>query len=66
MIEQKCSRAGCSSLSTNLIIWRNPKIHKDGRTKAWGACVEHVSYLVDYLGQRSFYLETKQVKRSEN
>ena len=55
----KCSRAGCQSVAVTTVIWRNPKIHKDGRVKTWLACTEHLSYLVDYLDSRSFFLETK-------
>jgi hypothetical protein len=63
MIEQKCSRAGCPELRTNLIIWRNPQIHKDGRTKSWSACDQHLDYLVDYLSQRKFFLETQPISK---
>ncbi len=63
MTEQKCSRAGCSELRTNLVIWRNPQIHKDGRTKSWGSCDLHLDYLVDYLNQRKFFLESQPIAK---
>jgi hypothetical protein len=65
MKEQKCSRAGCPAAREALIVWRNPSIHRDGRTKTWGACQEHLGFLVDYLKQRNFYLETKSIDQEE-
>ena len=56
MTQSKCSRAGCTNAAQQLVIWSNPKVHTDGRTKAWGACKEHESFLVDYLSQRGFFL----------
>jgi len=41
------------------VVWRNPKIHTDGRTKTWLACAEHVDFLRDYLAARDFFLEVK-------
>ena len=55
----KCSRAGCEAEAQFQVIWRNPKIHTDGRTKTWLACPEHVEFLREYLDARGFYLETK-------
>jgi hypothetical protein len=60
--DQKCSRAGCHSVSNSLIIWRNPKIHTDGRTKVWGSCEDHLNFLVDYLSVREFFLEVKPIE----
>lgn len=57
----KCSRAGCKSDATCLLIWRNPKIHTDDRRKQWLACDEHESFLVDYLSARGFYLDTEKL-----
>jgi hypothetical protein len=56
---QKCSRAGCLSHATNQLIWRNPKIHLDERTKTWLACAEHLDFLIDYLEVRGFFLDSK-------
>jgi len=42
-----------------LVIWRNPKIHTDGRTKTWQACAEHLDFLRDYLDARGFFLEVR-------
>jgi hypothetical protein len=58
----KCSRAGCSAEATQLVVWRNPAIHTDGRTKTWLACAEHVDFLREYLGARNFLLQVKPVE----
>ncbi|MDA0247355.1 MAG: acetone carboxylase [Actinobacteria bacterium] len=58
----KCSRAGCGAAATSLIEWANPKIHTSGRTKTWAACDEHLSFLVDYLSARNFFLGTKVIE----
>jgi len=57
----KCSRAGCSAPATKLVIWRNPKIHTDGRTKTWQACSEHEEFLREYLNARGFFLEVREL-----
>ena len=49
-----CSRAGCGAPAVWAVHWRNPRIHTDDRVKTWLACGEHVEYLRDYLGSRSF------------
>ena len=59
MTIQKCSRAGCAAEATALVVWRNPKIHTDGRTKTWLACPEHVDFLKEYLDARGMFLEVK-------
>jgi hypothetical protein len=40
-------------------VWRNPRVHTDGRTKRWAACGEHLVFLVDYLRSRDFFLNTE-------
>jgi hypothetical protein len=59
MAAPKCSRAGCVAAAAHQLIWRNPTIHVDGRTKTWLACPEHLEFLVDYLSSRGFFLEAK-------
>ena len=49
-----CSRAGCSASAAYRVVWSNPKIHTDGRTKTWLACAEHVEYLSEFLRARNF------------
>lgn len=57
----RCSRAGCNADATVSLIWRNPKIHTDGRTKNWLACDEHLEFLVDYLDTRGFLISTESI-----
>ena len=52
-----CSRAGCRSIATQRIEWRNPRIHSGDRRKVWLACDEHVGVLTDFLLARAFPLE---------
>jgi hypothetical protein len=49
-----CSRANCGAPAVWSVHWRNPRIHPDDRVKVWLACDEHVAFLRDYLGSRSF------------
>lgn len=58
----KCSRAGCSATAVKLIVWRNPKIHTDGRTKTWQACPQHVDFLREYLDARGFFLAVQELE----
>jgi hypothetical protein len=50
----QCSRAGCRTLASWNVNWRNPRIHSSDRVKIWLACDEHVDYLRDYLQARDF------------
>lgn len=56
-----CSRAGCPSVATAQVNWRNPRIHGIDRVKVWLACTEHRDYLADYLGSRDFPVEVTAV-----
>lgn len=56
-----CSRAGCGTDAAWSIEWSNPKIHRDGRTKTWLACPEHVDVLREFLAARSFPVTVGQV-----
>lgn len=58
-IAAKCSRAGCTERATTTLVWANPSIHKEGRTKSWLSCDEHLEYLRSFLTDRSFLLEEK-------
>lgn len=51
---RECSRAGCRANATWQLLWRNPKIHDESRTKIWLACDEHRGYLHDFLASRNF------------
>lgn len=55
----KCSRAGCTANASALVVWRNPKIHKDGRTKTWLTCTAHIEFFREYLDARGFFLEVR-------
>jgi hypothetical protein len=57
-----CSRAGCRSIATQRIEWRNPRIHAGDRRKVWLACDEHVTTLTDFLLARAFPLEVLPVE----
>lgn len=49
-----CSRAECRAVATSEIVWRNPRIHAEGREKIWLACDEHRDFLYEYLRSRDF------------
>ncbi|MGO2659845.1 hypothetical protein [Mycetocola reblochoni] len=49
-----CSRARCTARARTTILWRNPAIHSEDRTKAWLACDEHLEYLDGFLRSRGF------------
>ena len=55
-IEAKCSRAGCTEPASTSLVWANPKIHRDGKSKTWLSCDEHLDYLRSFLTDRSFLL----------
>jgi len=55
----KCSRAGCSETAAFTVVWRNAKIHVDGRVKNWLACSQHVEFLREYLDARGMFLEVR-------
>jgi hypothetical protein len=50
----QCSAKGCRADATWVLVWANPRIHTDGRTKTWAACDEHRGSLGDFLGVRGF------------
>jgi hypothetical protein len=51
---ERCSRAECSAEASWSVNWRNPRIHSPDRVKVWLACVDHVTFLNDYLSSRGF------------
>ena len=59
--QTKCSRAACSAAAAYKLQWRNPKIHTEDRTKVWLACDHHLSFLVEYLDSRGFYLGKEKI-----
>ncbi|MFZ4895182.1 hypothetical protein ACL9RL_12100 [Plantibacter sp. Mn2098] len=60
-----CSRAGCRADASWRIEWRNPKIHTEDRVKVWLACDEHVDYLAEFLGARSFPVARHRLHQEE-
>ena len=57
----KCSRAGCLLSATQKIYWRNPKLHGPERKKTWLSCDEHLTYLVEYLRDRAFFIDAEKI-----
>jgi hypothetical protein len=58
-IVSKCSRAGCTASATTSLVWANPGIHRDGKSKTWLSCQEHLDFLRSFLTDRSLLLEEK-------
>jgi hypothetical protein len=56
-IAAMCSRAGCTQTATTSLIWANPSIHQDGKTKTWLSCPEHLDYLRSFLTDRTFLVK---------
>jgi hypothetical protein len=52
-----CSAKGCRASATHAVVWRNPKLHVEGRRKVWLACDEHQQSLADFVGLRGFLIE---------
>lgn len=55
--EVVCSAKACRSAATHAIIWRNPKLHDEGRRKVWTACDEHTESLRTFVDLRGFLIE---------
>lgn len=53
-----CSAKGCRADADWGLLWNNPRIHTPERRKVWLACDEHLAYLTEYLGVRSFLKDT--------
>lgn len=62
----QCSRAGCVQVPVVKILWRNPKIHDESRTKIWLACQTHVDYLSEFLRARNFPVELLPINTEED
>lgn len=56
--ELVCSRRACGAAATRAVLWRNPRIHDETRTKVWLACAEHEEVLREHLAVRSFPVRT--------
>lgn len=55
--EQRCSAKGCRSTARFAVVWRNPKLHVEGRRKVWLACDDHRQSLSDFVAKRGFLIE---------
>ena len=56
----RCSKRDCLEDATHRILWRNPKIHEESRTKVWLSCSEHEPFFLDYLGARNFPVSSEE------
>ncbi|MBB2987706.1 hypothetical protein [Terracoccus luteus] len=52
-----CSAKGCRADAEHAVVWRNPKLHVEGRRKVWLACGEHRASLADFVSARGFLIE---------
>ena len=57
----RCSARGCQRPAVYALLWRNPKIHDEDRTKQWLACDEHRDTLSDFLTRRDFPLRVERL-----
>ena len=57
----RCSAKGCQRPAVYVLLWRNPKIHGEDRTKQWLACAEHRDTLSDFLARRDFPLRVERL-----
>lgn len=55
--ELVCSARGCRATARRAIVWRNPRLHAEGRRKVWLACPDHADHLRDFVQLRGFLLE---------
>lgn len=53
-----CSRRGCGATAERAVLWRNPRIHDESRTKVWLACAAHEELLREHLAVRGFPVRT--------
>ncbi|WP_066635342.1 hypothetical protein [Serinicoccus hydrothermalis] len=52
-----CSAKACRRPAEHAVVWRNPKLHTEGRRKVWLACEDHREHLRDFVQLRGFLLE---------
>lgn len=52
-----CSGKGCRRVAEHAVVWRNPKLHAEGRRKVWLACPDHRQSLADFVAMRGFLIE---------
>lgn len=52
-----CSAKGCRASAVHAVVWRNPRLHVEGRRKVWLACEDHREHLRDFVAMRGFLIE---------
>lgn len=55
--EHRCSAKGCRAVASDAVVWRNPKLHVEGRRKVWLACPDHRESLTEFVDLRGFLIE---------
>lgn len=53
----RCSAKGCRATAVDAVVWRNPKLHVEGRRKVWLACPDHRESLAEFVDLRGFLIE---------
>lgn len=53
-----CSARACGAPATRAVLWRNPRLHTEDRTKVWLACGDHEEPLRAHLALRAFPVRT--------
>lgn len=53
----QCSAKGCRADASDAVVWRNPRLHAEGRRKVWLACPDHRDHLRDFVQLRGFLIE---------
>lgn len=57
----QCSAKGCRERAEHAVVWRNPRLHAEGRRKVWLACPAHRDHLREFVQLRGFLLEVVHV-----
>lgn len=60
--ELVCSAKGCRTTAERAVVWRNPRLHAEGRRKVWLACPEHEQHLSDFVARRGFLIEVSGIE----
>lgn len=55
--DHRCSAKGCRATASDAVVWRNPKLHVEGRRKVWLACPDHRESLAEFVDLRGFLIE---------
>lgn len=55
--DYRCSAKGCRAIATEAVLWRNPKLHTEGRRKVWLTCPDHRESLAEFVDLRGFLID---------